>query len=180
MKQPAVLVTPFLLTVGALAACGGPSDPPNRVGPATATLPAYVSPSAPFVDPSLGPRPPARGSGGPSTTLSPGQGVPAAIDCGTFVLDQGDTLPDNPARCFVDAAQAGHPARLKVTRPTVEGAPIPVTYTAGADGRTEVVTDSRRDGFGPKQVTRQTCQGPSVADYGIDFTRCTEPSPAAT
>ncbi|MCO8269847.1 DUF4362 domain-containing protein [Actinoplanes sp. TRM 88003] len=172
--RPAALALSLLITTGALAACGGTGDPPNRVGPATATIEPQASESAPMIDPSLGPRPRAGGSGGPSTTLRPGQG---ALDCGTFVLGQGEKLPDTAARCFVDAAQAGHRARLAVTRPTVEGDPIPVTYTSGTDGRTEVITDSRQDGFGPKEITRQTCQGPAVADYSITFTRCTQPAP---
>nr|WP_221379614.1 hypothetical protein [Actinoplanes polyasparticus] len=195
-RQPALLALPFLMAAGALVACGEQSagGSPNRVGPATATgvpraseVTPFVDPSgdprprasetAPFVDPTLGPRPRAGGTGKPSTTLSPGQGVPAALDCGTFVLGQGDKPPESATRCFVDAAQAGHPARLKVTRPTVEGDPIPVTYTAGADGRTEVLTDSRQDGFGPKQITREICQGPSVAEFGIKFNRCTPPAP---
>ena len=173
--EPVTIAMAFLLTAGTLAACGDTGDPPNQGGPATATVP-QASQNAPPIDPSLGPRPRAGGSSGPSTTLRPGPGRSAALDCGTFVLGQGDTLPDSAARCFIDAAQAGHPARLKVTRPTVEGDPIPVTYTAGTDGRTEVVTDSRQDGFGPKEVTRQTCQGPAAARSSIEFTRCTHPT----
>src|SRR5690242_2276207 len=51
--QPAIVTMSFLLSAGVLAACGGTGDPPNRVGPATAT----VGPQAPPIDPSLGPRP---------------------------------------------------------------------------------------------------------------------------
>ncbi|MDY7087318.1 MAG: DUF4362 domain-containing protein [Actinomycetota bacterium] len=105
----------------------------------------------------------------PNTTLRPGLGV---TDCGTFTLAQGEQLPDQAARCFADEAGAGHRALLKVTRPTVEGAPIHVTYTSGDDGRTEVVTDSRADNFGPKEVTTEDCQGPEPGPYGIEFTSC--------
>ncbi|WP_250004439.1 DUF4362 domain-containing protein [Actinoplanes sp. M2I2] len=168
-RLPTVLATPFLL-VGALSACteGGSGPGPAGTSPAVS-----ASAEAPLVDPTLGRRASPGWTEGPSTTLSPGQGMPAVVECGDFDLDLGDTLPDRAARCFVDAAQAGHPARLRVTRLTTEGDPIPVTYTAGADGLTEVVTDTRQDAFGSKVVTRETCQGPSPAAYGIDFTKCT-------
>ncbi|MET8150159.1 DUF4362 domain-containing protein [Actinoplanes sp. NPDC005259] len=97
-------------------------------------------------------------------------------DCGTFDLPQGDRLPEPAARCLVDAVQAGHPARLKVTRPTTEGDPIPVTYTAGAGGRVEVITDSRQDGFGARVITRQTCTEPTAAPE-LDFAQCSDPTP---
>ncbi|MBL7262168.1 DUF4362 domain-containing protein [Paractinoplanes lichenicola] len=76
------------------------------------------------------------------------------------------------ARCFVDAASAGHRAWLQVSWPTVEGDPIHVTYLSGDDGHIEVVTDSRADGFGPKPVTTEDCQGPKPARQGIEFTTC--------
>jgi hypothetical protein len=99
-------------------------------------------------------------------------------DCGTYELSQGDEVPESAARCLVEAVGAGRPARLKVTRPTTEGDPIPVTYTAGADGRVEVITDSRQDNFGAKVVTRHTCTGP-VATPRLDFTHCAEPTPVS-
>ncbi|MCY1145589.1 hypothetical protein OWR29_46945 [Actinoplanes sp. Pm04-4] len=174
VKRPwPAMAMPLSLTI-ALAACAqAPGAGPNEAGPATAP----ITSTAPPVDPLLSPRPSAADRSGPSTTLSPGQGVPARLDCGTFTLGQADTLPGSAARCFIDAASAGHPARLKVTSPTVEGDPIPVTYTAGADGRTEVITDTRQDGFGPQQITRQTCQGPSPAAKSLLFTKCTAPAP---
>jgi len=100
-------------------------------------------------------------------------------DCGTFNLPQGDGLPDSAARCLVEAVQARHAARLKVTRPTTEGDPIHVTYTAGGDGRVEVITDSRQDRFtGPTNriITRQTCTGP-IGTLRLDFAECSEPTP---
>ncbi|AEV86602.1 hypothetical protein ACWT_5585 [Actinoplanes sp. SE50] len=92
-------------------------------------------------------------------------------DCGTFTLGQGESLPASAARCLIEAVHAGRPARLAVTRPTVEGDPIPVTYTAGADGRVEVVTDARRDRFGGRTVTRDFCTGPSATPE-LEFARC--------
>ncbi len=158
---------PFLLV-----ACGPPNDQP--IGPATASVPsAAVVP----LDPTLSPRPLPGSRSGPSTTLSPGQGE---IVCGTFTLGQGEDFPQDAARCFVDAATAGRPVTLSVTRPTMEGDPIPVTYTAGDDGRVTVVTDSRQDGFGARNVTTATCQGPVITADGLDFTRCTEPRPVSS
>jgi hypothetical protein len=106
--------------------------------------------------------------------------VPSAsavmTDCGTFTLSQGDRVPDSAARCLVEAVRARHPARLKVTRPSTEGEPIPVTYTAGADGHVEVVTDSRQARFGTQEVTRSTCTEP-VAAPELEFARCSEATP---
>ena len=98
-------------------------------------------------------------------------------DCGTFNLAQGEELPESAARCLVEAAEAGKPARLKATRLTTEGDPIPVTYTAGTDGRVEVITDSRQDAFGVPAITRQICTGP-VAVPELDFAQCSEATPA--
>ncbi|WP_250035134.1 hypothetical protein [Paractinoplanes maris] len=163
------------LAIAALAACAGPAaDSPGATAPSAAPR---SSADAPPLDPSFGARPRAGSTEGPSTTLSPGQGLPDAVDCGTFDLGKRDTLPGDAARCFVDAAQAGHPARLAVTRLSVEGDPIPVTYTAGADGHTRVVTDHRQDNFGSKNITQQTCQGPSPTAHAIAFARCTQPVP---
>jgi hypothetical protein len=85
-----------------------------------------------------------------------------------------DRLPADAARCLIDAAKAGTPARLTVTRSTTEGDPIPVTYTSRADGSVKVVTDTRQDAFGDQKITTETCTGPSAADYGIDFATCTD------
>jgi hypothetical protein len=112
--------------------------------------------------------------GEPSSSPQPAAPSASAVtDCGTFTLSQGERLAEQAARCLVEAVQAGRPARLKVTRPTTEGDPIPVTYTAGADGRIEVVTDSRQDEFGEQTITRATCTGP-VATPGLDFADCAQ------
>jgi hypothetical protein len=111
-----------------------------------------------------------------ATRADPSSSVVAA-DCGTFNLGQGDRLPESAARCLVEAAQAGHPARLRTTRPSVEGDPIAVTYTAGADGRVEVITDSRQDRFGAQVITRAICTGP-IAAPELTFALCSEPTPS--
>ncbi|MBW6433390.1 DUF4362 domain-containing protein [Actinoplanes hulinensis] len=128
---------------------------------ACATLAACGGP-----DPS--PRPTA-----PTTAPSATVGL---TDCGTFNPPQGDGLPESAARCLIEAVRAGRPAQLKVTRLTVEGDPIPVTYAAGADGRVEITTDSRKDGFGTQVVTRRTCTDP-VAAPELEFAHCSEPTP---
>ena len=69
------------------------------------------------------------------------------------------------------------PARLKVTVRSMEGHPIPLTYTGGVDGRVEVITDSRQDVFGARIVTRQTCTGPTVGELHPGFAKCSEPTP---
>jgi hypothetical protein len=102
----------------------------------------------------------------------------AGTDCGTHVLQQGERLPDTAIACFLDAVAAGRPARLAETRPTVEGDPIHMLYTADATGAVQVTKDSREDSFGSRGVTRQTCTGP-FADHGhIGFAECSPPVPA--
>ena len=85
----------------------------------------------------------------------------AVTNCGTFNLSQGEGLADSAIRCFIEAVQARHPARLKEIRLTVEGDPIPVTYRADAAGRVEVITDTRQDNFGQRTIDHQTCVTPT-------------------
>ena len=106
----------------------------------------------------------------------PGPSSAAVTDCGTFHLSQGEDLADSASRCLLDAVQAGRPARLKVTRPSTEGDPIPTTYTARSDRRVEVITDSRQDKFGAQVITRAICTGPSAAPW-LEFAECSESSP---
>jgi hypothetical protein len=110
----------------------------------------------------------------PATSAEPRPVV--ATDCGTFDLPQGGRLPGSAARCLSEAVQAGRPARLAVSRLTVEGDRIPATYTAGTDGRVEVVTDSRQDAFGEQIVTRRTCSGP-IPGPELEFAECSSPAP---
>ena len=117
------------------------------------------------------------GSTAPPPSAAAGSSSAAAVtDCGTFELGQGDGMPEAATRCLVEAVRDGSPARLQVTRPTTEGDPIPVTYTAGADGRVEVLTDSRQDKFGPQTITRQFCTGPTAPQ--LTFAQCAEPTPS--
>jgi hypothetical protein len=105
---------------------------------------------------------------------------PDVTDCGTFNLSQGEGLHDSAIRCFIEAVQARHRVRLKETRPTIEGDPIPVTYIADDDLRVEVTTDSRQDTFGSQIITRQTCTGPTAAPGRVSFAQCSEPISSRT
>jgi len=87
----------------------------------------------------------------------------ARADCGTYVLSQGEDVPEAAYRCFIEAVESGRSARLKETKPTTEGDPIPVTYVGDANGRVERTTDSREDSFGTQVVLRHTCTGPTMA-----------------
>lgn len=80
---------------------------------------------------------------------------------------------------MVEAVRAQQPARLEATSLSVEGDPIPVTYLAGADGKVEVITDSRLDRFGEQIRTRMTCTEPIHPPGGsaISFAQCSEPAP---
>ncbi|WP_433290732.1 DUF4362 domain-containing protein [Actinoplanes sp. CA-030573] len=118
---------------------------------------------------------PAATAGAPAGAVSAGAvsaGAPADTDCGTFTLDQGQEFPRDAARCLVGAANDNRGAYLRVTRPSTEGDPIPMTYRAMADGRVEVVTDTRQDQFGPQRITRELCSAPAVTDAGIEFAGC--------
>ncbi|WP_229070395.1 DUF4362 domain-containing protein [Actinoplanes sp. DH11] len=95
-------------------------------------------------------------------------------DCGTFLLGQGEKVPADAATCLIDAAKAGRVTTLKVTSPTVEGDPIPVTYAARPDGRVDVTTDSRADNFGEQTISRETCSEPALTRDGIAFTECSD------
>lgn len=106
----------------------------------------------------------------------PGRSSAAATDCGTF---QSDGLPASAVQCLVEAVHAQRPARLEATMSSVEGDPIPVIYLAGADGKVEVITDSRQDNFGDKIRTRMTCTEPILTPDGptISFAQCSQPAP---
>ena len=93
-----------------------------------------------------------------STTGGPASKQPGnSTDCGTFILGQGEGLPGSAVRCFIDAVRAGQTADLKVTRPTIEGDPIPMSLHANSDGQILVINDARQDRFGNQVVTRYLC-----------------------
>ena len=96
----------------------------------------------------------------------------ARVNCGTFVLSQGQRVPDAAYRCFIEAVGSGHPAQLKETRPTTEGDPVPISYVGDASGKVERITDSRQDAFGTKTVAYVTCIGPTVVRGGLTFAGC--------
>jgi hypothetical protein len=109
----------------------------------------------------------------PRAAASPAATAVVVTDCGTFVLNQGEEVPESAVRCLAEAVRAGTPARLKATRPTTEGDPLPITYTAGTDGSVAVLTDSRQDKFGVRTITREICTGPPIVPDLI-FARCAE------
>jgi Domain of unknown function (DUF4362) len=145
----------LVLALG-LAACGQEATGGAAAGGASATSGAAAS---------------AEAAGGASAPATPGSGL-EVTDCGTFTLEQGEVLPYSPITCLVEAVEGGHPARLKVTRPTIEGDPIPITYIADVSGAVQVITDARQDSFGSGRIERQTCTGPRAADGRLDFARC--------
>ncbi|GIF50335.1 hypothetical protein Afe04nite_48740 [Asanoa ferruginea] len=97
-------------------------------------------------------------------------------DCGALSLRLGQNVPASVLQCVIDAAGARRPARLVITRPTVEGDPFTTSYAVAVDGRVEVTTDARADRFGSGQVERQTCAGPTVQDdHWLSFATCSSP-----
>jgi hypothetical protein len=109
------------------------------------------------------------------STVSATAAAEARKDCGTYVLSQGETVPEMVYACLIEAIDSRRPAKLKVTQPTTEGDPIPVTYIADAEGRVKMITDSRRDNFGTHVVTQQMCSGPIVRGGFLTFAKCSEP-----
>ena len=121
--------------------------------------------------------------GGPSTTspplVPPSPTTSTETDCGRYVMRHaGERLPDTAIACFLNAVAAGRSAYLAETRHTTEGDPIHMLYAADATGAVEVVTDTREDSFGRRQVTRQTCTGPFDYNGHIGFAVCSAPVPA--
>jgi hypothetical protein len=101
----------------------------------------------------------------------------ASVNCGTYVLSQGQKVPDAAYRCFIEAVGSGRPAELKETRPTVEGDPVPISYVGDATGKIQRITDSRKDAFGTKTVTWETCTGPIIVRGGLTFAGCAPARP---
>ena len=112
-------------------------------------------------------------SGGKAPDLEPvAKLAPGVKDCGVISLDQGEKIPASATACFVDSVQGGDAARLIVTQPTVEGDPIVVTYSASANGRIKVDTDTRADQYGTGRIEHQICTGPTAKSSEIDFDHC--------
>lgn len=96
------------------------------------------------------------------------------VDCGTAILDKDDTPPASMLSCFLDAVAAGRAAHLTVVRPTVEGDPIATTYRADGSPSIQLIIDATQDQFGRGEIEYQTCEEPSVDEYGfLAFARCT-------
>ncbi len=108
-------------------------------------------------------------SGDPAT---PAQSTSGAVDCGTFVLQQGERPPTTALECLIGASQTARPARLKMTRPTVEGDPIHETYESDANGQVRVTRDTRQDNYGAQEVTTEVCTGIAVDRGRLTFENC--------
>jgi hypothetical protein len=113
-------------------------------------------------------------AGPPDPAPSP---AAAVVDCGTFDRKQREGFPAEGSTCLIDANKARKPAYLKVTMPSTEGDPIITTYNSGVDGKVEVITDTRHDNFGPKQITRETCDTPTPLKNWVELHNCTTPVP---
>ena len=95
------------------------------------------------------------------------------IDCGTYLRDQGENLPEAAATCLISAVTAEKPVRLRESYPTVEGDPILVTYTSkGTGGEIDVSTDYTKDRFGSGTVGHDTCTGPTYEQEQLRFENC--------
>ncbi|GLY93410.1 DUF4362 domain-containing protein [Actinoplanes sp. NBRC 103695] len=103
----------------------------------------------------------------------------AVVDCGTFDRKQREGFPAEGSSCLIEANKARKPAFLKVTMPSTEGDPIITTYHSGVDGKVEVISDTRQDNFGPKQVTRETCDTPTPLKNWVELHNCSSPMPVA-
>ena len=98
--------------------------------------------------------------------------APGVKDCGVITVAQGEKVPASATACFVETVQGGHAARLIVTQPTTEGDPIVVTYSAAANGRIKVDTDTRADQYGTGRIEHQICTGATAKSHEIDFDHC--------
>lgn len=150
---------PLLLLLPPLAGCN--TTPPQTpiVAADSSSPPAGSASSAP----------PSASAGAPGTPSA----AAGAIDCGTFSLDQGGRLPATAITCLIDAVRQRKPARLQVTRPTVEGDPIITGYAARPDGLVEVTRDASKDRFGGGAgITRELCSGPAPEGDFVRFDRC--------
>jgi hypothetical protein len=142
-------------------------------GAAAATVTVTVAGVFAAVAATGGPTVPAPVGASPATS-SP---TITTTECGTYVLGQGEDLPQAAVACFLNAVAAGRPARLAETRPTIEGDPIHSGYVADGTGAVQVTVDSRQDRFGERGVFRKTCTGPIAYPGLIGFTHCSSQTP---
>ena len=119
---------------------------------------------------------------GVSTSTPPPTQPPAQIvipthgrDCGDFTLGQGGSIPDEASKCISAAFASGEAAHLKVTSPTVEGDPVPVTYQVVGVEELDVYHDLRADTFGADAVTRARCWELSFPGQRPHAGRCGPP-----
>lgn len=86
-------------------------------------------------------------------------------DCGTFVSDEVPGAAVRGFECAAAAFAAGEPARLEVTFPTDEGAPVKSTFET--DGHViRVRDDYSRDPFSDGGVGERECY-----EWNIDLER---------
>lgn len=149
-----VWAAPAAVAASVLLAAGGVAAVQSLTGSRTTTPSGSITPA---------------GSVGPT-----GSGPVHGQDCGSFVLKQGERLPESAVRCLTGAAAAGEPARLRQTRPSVEGDPIVTTYLVEGRERIRVVIDSRADPSGTGDVHRQSCTRLTQVDSRLVTDGCTE------
>lgn len=104
-------------------------------------------------------------------------GVPAVVrdrpplpSCGeeTGNLRTGSQNP-SARRCFWEAYQAGRPAELISTRPTIEGDPITSIWRLLPNGLVEVFVDQRRDAWSKGGWYRLECVGLGLNGSGMGW-----------
>src|SRR5436190_21939466 len=78
--------------------------------------------------------------------------------CGTSSQNHTDEVPAVVAPCFVSALAAGDSAHVKLTFASVEGDPILQSYQVTGRGRFDLVFDTRKDKFGPREVRLFRCE----------------------
>ncbi|WP_433824835.1 DUF4362 domain-containing protein [Actinoplanes sp. CA-015351] len=161
---------PLLLAVACLAACGDDAPAAAPYPPGASSFSASSFSASSFSASSFS------ASSFSASSFSASSFSAAAGDCGSFDLHQGEEVPGDAVTCLLDAFTAKRVATLKVTSPTTEGDPIPVTYATRADGRIDVTTDSRQDNFGTQIIERVTCSAAVYSEAeGVAVSECGEP-----
>lgn len=100
--------------------------------------------------------------------------APPRAGCGSYVLDHVTQVPQPALDCLAEALRDRRPLSLRVTRPTIEGDPVPTTYTPLPDGRIEIVSDTSKDRYGSGDRHVLLCAaGPVTRE--LRFEPCVEP-----